>query len=77
MLVKELKELNSLLRKTTGTKAKVQKAKDVEGYLHLFADNYVPAFGKGAAYLTLGVIGALLANMGLGGDRSEVLAHLK
>ncbi|WP_244528901.1 hypothetical protein [Methylobacterium gossipiicola] len=76
-LIIELRRLNDLLEKTTNTKAKTKSAEDVGNYLHLFMKNYTPALGKGAAYLTVGVIATLLAHLGLDAGMSKILPHLK
>ena len=63
-LTKELRKLNKLLEGTTKDIAKNKSAKTVADYIHLYFANYIPTLGKGSAYLTLGVMAALLHNLG-------------
>jgi hypothetical protein len=62
-LTKELKKLNKLLQSTTQLREKSKSAKQVETYVHLFMSQYAPHLGKGAAYLTVGAMGALLHSL--------------
>lgn len=77
-LTKELKKLNKLLASTTAGAAKIKSAKDASKYIQLFMSQYVPTLGKGTAYLTIGVMGALLGSMGVDSNIvHQVLAELR
>jgi hypothetical protein len=79
LLVKELKELNALLRDrplhSPKPRSSIQK---LSKHLDKFLSSYASALGKGAAALTIGSIGALLLNAGVGKDILDTIwGHLK
>jgi hypothetical protein len=66
-LVKELRRLNNLLAKERPKSAETGKVVvDVRKHVDLFLTNYTPTLAKGSAYLTIGVMAALLHSAGLG-----------
>ena len=78
-LTKELRRLNDLLEKRHEPGDVAWKvAESVGEHLNVFAKNYVPTLGKGSAYLTLAVITALLARLGLPTDAiAEIMKHIR
>ena len=78
-LVAELRTLNSILQSTQRQPRKATRAIwNLSKHLDGFLNNYAKSLGKGAGYLTIGVIASLLYQAGLGQDViTNIFSHAK
>jgi len=66
-LIEELKQLNALLRSSVLKRKVVKGVSDrLVAHVDVFLRNYAKTLGKGAGWLTLGVMAALLHDLGVG-----------
>jgi hypothetical protein len=78
-LVAELRSLNSFLESSPRRPQKASRAViDLTKHFNTFLNSYSKSLGKGAGYLTIGVIASLLYQAGIGQDIiASILSHAK
>jgi hypothetical protein len=77
-LVAELRRLNSLLETTTKKPRTARTVVNLGKHFDKFFQSYASALGKGAGWLTIGLVASLLYQAGLGNEAvGRILSHLK